>query len=148
MGNNDVRVILKSFEGTHIPTEFARREAIARAQFQKQLAEERAKRPKRSGMGILGNALGIKPMSSVLVSGDGTVEQSAAEAFEQGKMMQDIVRERGQRQYEILEKEIRENGEKWLKEMAAEEEKAKEEQMKGMTKSLASVFGGGGSGAK
>ena len=148
MGNNDVRVVLKSFEGTHIPTEFARREAIARAQFQKQLAEERAKRPKRSGMGILGNALGIKPMSSVLVSGDGTVEQSAAEAFEQGKMMQDIVRERGQRQYEILEKEIRENGEKWLKEMAAEEEKAKEEQMKGMTKSLASVFGGGGSGAK
>ncbi|KAI9773065.1 MAG: mitochondrial inner membrane protein required for protein import [Geoglossum simile] len=148
MGNNDVRVVLKSFEGTHIPTEFSRREAIARAQFQKQLTEERAKRPKRSGMGILGSALGIKPISSVLVSGDGTVEQSAAEAFEQGKMMQDIVRERGQRQYEILEKEIRENGEKWLKEMAAEEEKAKEEQMKGMTKSLAGVFGNGGSGAK
>ncbi|KAH0552991.1 hypothetical protein GP486_006812 [Trichoglossum hirsutum] len=146
MGTTDIRTVLKSFEGTHIPTEFARREAIARAQFQKQLAEERAKRPKRSGMGMLGNALGIKPMGTVMVSSDGTLEQSAAEAFEQGKMMQDIVRERGQKQYELLEKEIRENGEKLLKEWAAEEEKAKEEQMKGMTKSLASVFGGGGGG--
>ncbi|KAI9857575.1 MAG: mitochondrial inner membrane protein required for protein import [Trichoglossum hirsutum] len=146
MGTTDIRTVLKSFEGKHIPTEFARREAIARVQFQKQLAEERAKRPKRSGMGILGNALGIKPMGTVMVSSDGTLEQSAAEAFEQGKMMQDIVRERGQRQYELLEKEIRENGEKLLKEWAAEEEKAKEEQMKGMTKTLASVFGGGGGG--
>jgi import inner membrane translocase subunit TIM50 len=37
-----------------------------------------------------------------------------------------------------------EDGEKWLKEMAQEEEKAKEEQMKGMKASLSGMFGGAG----
>ncbi len=141
MGYTDVREVLKSFEGHDIAEEFARREALARQKFEKQLTEERAKRPKRSGLNILGSLLGLKPHTG----GDG-VEQSMAEAFEQGKMMQDQARERGQRQYEMLEKEIRENGEKWLKEMAAEEEKAKEEQMKGMKSSLAGMFGSSGGG--
>ena len=52
--------MLKSFQGTHIPVEYARRESIARKKFQEQLAEERAKRPKRSGVGFLGSALGVK----------------------------------------------------------------------------------------
>ncbi len=140
MGFTDTRTVLKSFEGKHIPSEFAKREAIAREHFEKQLAEERAKRPKRSGVGLLGSILGIKPQGSGL---DGT-EQTAAEGFERGKMLQDQIRERGQKQYEMIEREIRENGEKWLKEMAQEEEKAKEEQMKGMKTSLSGFFGGAG----
>lgn len=140
MGFNDTREVLKSFEGTYVPAEYAKREAIARERFQKQLAEERAKRPRRSGVGMLGNALGIKPMGGGL---DGT-EQTLYEGFEQGKTFQDLVRERGQKQYESIEKEIRENGEKWLKEMAEEEEKFKEETVKGMKSSFLGYFRWGG----
>ena len=140
MGFNDVREVLKSFEGTYIPTEYAKREAVARERFQKQITEERTKRPHRSGLGMLGNALGIKPMGGGL---DGT-EQSFSEGFEQGKTYQDLVRERGQKQYEVLEKAIRENGEKWLKEAAEEEEKVKQEAMKGFKSSFLGFFGMGG----
>jgi import inner membrane translocase subunit TIM50 len=37
MGVTDTRTVLKSFEGKHVPTEFAQREAIAREQFEKHL---------------------------------------------------------------------------------------------------------------
>jgi import inner membrane translocase subunit TIM50 len=47
--------------------------------------------------------LGIKPYGAGM---DG-MEQTAAEGFERGKMLQDQIRERGQQQYEILEKKIR-----------------------------------------
>lgn len=140
MGITDTRTVLKSFENKHIPTEFGKREAIARERFEKQIAEERAKRPKHSGVGLLGSALGMKPHTA----GIGPMEQTAVEGFEQGKMLQDQIRERGQKQYEMIEREIRENGEKWLKEMAQEEEKAKDEQMKGMKSSLSGMFGGAG----
>ncbi|KAJ3526710.1 hypothetical protein NM208_g11057 [Fusarium decemcellulare] len=56
-------------------------------------------------------------------------EQNPNEAFAQGKMLQDIARERGQRNYQELEKQIRENGEKWLKEEAEMMEKAQKEAM-------------------
>lgn len=137
MGFEDLRDVLKSFEGKYIPAEFSLRESIAREKFQKQQAEERAKRPRRSIAGFLGNSLGIKLMGGGI---DG-MEHSLLEGFEQGKTYQDQVRERGQRQYEILEKEIRENGDKWLKEMAQEEEKMKEETMKGMKSSVLGAFG-------
>ena len=45
----------------------------------------------------------------------------------------------------MLEKEIRENGEKWLEEMKQEEEKMKEEAMKGMKTSVLGTIGLGGS---
>lgn len=140
MSFTDVREVLKSFEGTYIPAEYAKREAVARERFQKHLSEERAKRPRRSGVGILGNALGIKPIRGGL---DGT-ELTLTESFEQGKTYQDLVREQGQRQYEALEKEIRKHGEKWLKETAEEEEKMKQEAMKGMKSSFLGFFGLGG----
>ncbi|KAL9131573.1 MAG: hypothetical protein Q9217_000530 [Psora testacea] len=136
MNFGDLRAVLKSFEGTHIPTEFARREAIAREKFQKQLAEERAKRPKRS-MGFLSSLTGGQ---SQMVGPDGTPLPSWSEGMEQGKTYQDLVRERGQKQYEMLEKDIKENGEKWLKEMADEEKKANDEAMKGMKSSITSYF--------
>lgn len=61
MQYSDVRKVLKSFEGKHIPTEFARREAIARKEFNKQLETQKSKHSKPSGMGALGNLLGLKP---------------------------------------------------------------------------------------
>ncbi|KAI1007053.1 Mitochondrial import inner membrane translocase subunit [Podosphaera aphanis] len=136
MAYTDVRKAIKSFEGKHIPTEFARREAISRQEFLKQLEEEKKKRPKLSGVGLLTNALGIKPQSMIM----DPLDQSPGEAFSQGKMLQDQARERGKRNYELLEKEIRENGEKWLKEEAEMEEKAKEESMKAMKSGLTSWF--------
>ncbi|ETS06758.1 HAD-like protein [Trichoderma reesei RUT C-30] len=134
----DVRKVLKSFEGKHIPTEFARREAIARREFNKQLAEK-SKNKKPSGMGALGNLLGLKPSKmSMTMPVDG--EQDPLEAFSQGKMIQDIARERGQRNYLALEKEIRENGEKWLKEEQLAMEKAQQEAMNSMMGSFSGIF--------
>ncbi|PQE23037.1 NLI interacting factor-like phosphatase protein [Rutstroemia sp. NJR-2017a WRK4] len=139
----DVRKALKSFEGTHIPTEFAKREAIARKKFQEQLAEERKKRPRSGGVGLLGSVLGIKPGGMTTDPN----EQSLAEALAQGKMLQDLARERGQKNYEQFEKEIRENGAKWLKEEAAMEEKAKEEGLKAMKSGISGGWFGGSSAA-
>ncbi|KAI9801930.1 MAG: mitochondrial inner membrane protein required for protein import [Piccolia ochrophora] len=140
MGLDDTRAVLKSFEGTDIAKEFAARETVARQKFEQQLAEEQARHPRRLGKGLINSVLGVRPG----VGPDG-VEQSAAEALGQGKMLQDHIRERGQKVYEALEKEIRENGDKFLAEMAAEEEKLKEEEKKKMNVAgFASVFSGGG----
>lgn len=143
MQYSDVRKVLKSFEGKHIPTEFARREAIARAEFNKKLEEERRKHPNRgtgkSGMAALGGLFGLKPQNmSVLVVPEGEV--TPAEAFAQGKMLQDLARERGQKNYEEIEKMVRENGEKWLKEEAALQEAAQKEAMNSMKSSFSGLF--------
>lgn len=148
MQYSDVRKVLKSFEGKHIPTEFARREAIARAEFNKQLEAERKKHPHKgkSGMAALGGLFGLKPQNlSVMVVPEG--EQDPATAFAQGKMLQDIARERGQRNYEEMEKMIRENGEKWLKEEAALQEAAQKEAMNSMKSSFTGWFTPGQGGA-
>lgn len=136
LGIEDTRKAIKSFEGTHIPTEFARREAKEREKLQAKLATE--KRPQRS-VGWIANALGMKPQSPT----EGL--ESFSEGVQKGKTYQDYVRERGMKQYELLEREIRENGEKWLKEMAAEEKKMNDEAMKGMKAGITSFlpFGGG-----
>jgi import inner membrane translocase subunit TIM50 len=138
MQYSDVRKVIKSFEGKHIPTEFARREAIARKEFNaKQLA---AKHKHSSGVGALGSLLGLNPSNmSMMVNPEG--EPNPTEAFAQGKMLQDIARERGQRNYEELEKQIRENGEKWLKEEAEMMEKAQKEAMNSMMGSFSGIFG-------
>ncbi|KAH6651671.1 HAD-like domain-containing protein [Truncatella angustata] len=138
MQYKDVREVLKSFQGKKIPEEFARREAIARAEFEKKFAAHKAKHV--SGMGALGSMLGLKPSNmSMMVSAEG--EQSPSEAFAQGKMLQDIARERGQRNYELMEEEIRKNGEKWLKEEQQAQENAQAEAMAGMRTSLTGWFG-------
>lgn len=131
----DVRKAIASFEGTHIPSESAAREAVARKKFQEQMAVEQKKRPSKGGLGFLNSALGLKPQSAF----EG--EQSSSEAFAQGKMLQDQARERGQKNYQALEKMIREEGEKWLKEEAAHEEAAKQEGMKAMKSGLTGFFG-------
>ncbi|GAB0133259.1 mitochondrial inner membrane protein required for protein import [Epichloe bromicola] len=138
MQYSDVRKVLKSFEGKHIPTEFARREAIARKEFNKQL--EQKKKTKGSGVGALSNLLGLKSSKmSMTMAPEG--EQNPSEAFSQGKMLQDLARERGQRNYELLEKEIRENGEKWLKEEQVAMEKAQQEAMSSMMGFFSGIFG-------
>lgn len=135
---DDTRKVLESFEGKHIPVEFAKREVVARERFQKELAEERAKRPRRSGVGLLGSALGIKPVST----GFDGMDQGFSRGFDEGKTYLDQVRERGQKNYEMFEGEIRENGEKWLQEMAQEEKKMRGEAMKGWKSSMLGSFGG------
>lgn len=141
MQYGDVRKVLKSFDGKHIPTEFARREAIARAEFNKRLETEGKKHPHKgkSGMAALGSMFGLKPQNmSVLVAPEGEI--NPADAFAQGKMLQDIARERGQRNYEELEKMIREHGEKWLKDEAAQQEAMQKEAMNNMMSSFSGWF--------
>ena len=137
MGVDDVRPVIKSFDGTVIPVEFAKREKAMRERFEKELGEEKKKKPS-IGIGSFASALGLKSTRTL----DGEV--SPSEGLAQGKMLWDQSRERGQKNYELIEREIRENGEKWLAEMAAEEEKARQEQMKSMKGSFTGMFGIGG----
>ncbi|KAK0658078.1 HAD-like domain-containing protein [Cercophora newfieldiana] len=140
MDYSDVRKVIKSFEGTDIPTEFARREAIARAEHQKRLAAMRGKaKPSGGGMSWLSGMLGLKPANmSLMVPPEG--EENPAEALASGKMLQDIARERGIRNYKMIEEEIRKNGEKWLKEDQEMMEKAQKEAMKSMQSSFTGWF--------
>ena len=135
MGGNDTRKVLESFKGSDIPLEYARRETLARKKLQEQL--QGSKRPLKSGVGLLGSALGLKPQAALLEG-----EQLPSEAYAQGKLPQDQIRERAQKQYELIEKEIKENSDKWLKELAAEEERMKQEQMKLMVDGMKGGFGG------
>jgi mitochondrial import inner membrane translocase subunit TIM50 len=143
MAYDDVRKALKSFNGKYIPTEFAQREAIARKKFQEELASKKG--PRYSGATFLSNALGIKPGG--MMERDPN-EPSTAEAFAQGKMLQDVARERGQRAYAALDKEIRENGEKWLKEEAESLKKMEEESMQAVKSGFLSFLPGSNSGGK
>lgn len=138
----DVRPAIASFQDKHIPTEYAEREARARENFNKQLQEDRAKRPRRSGGSMLANMLGMKPQpapGSMIVGDDGT---TAAEGFEKGLMLTDQIRERGRKGYENLENMIRTEGAKWLKEMEEEEKKLQEEAVKSAKGSMGGWFGG------
>ena len=137
----DTREVLKSFEGTDLPVEFARREAIHRERFLKELEEKKPKRPRRS-IGLLGSLLGGRAQGNI----EGF--ESLSEGFEQGKTYNDMVRERGQKNYEMFERELQANGENMLKMKAEEEKKAQDEALKGMKSSITGVFGLGGGGGK
>ncbi|PSN64920.1 HAD-like protein [Corynespora cassiicola Philippines] len=143
-GPLDVRQVLKSMEGKDIPEEFARREAKLREQFNKDLEEQRKRKGKASLFGGVAGALGINNRQGQMILSDGT---NISEGMAQGKMMSDMFREIGQKNYEAMDKEIRENGERWLKEMAEEEKKMQEEAMKSMKSSAFSWLGGGSSGS-
>ncbi|KAI9877068.1 MAG: mitochondrial inner membrane protein required for protein import, partial [Watsoniomyces obsoletus] len=121
MGFDDARTVLKSFEGKYIPAEFARREKLLREKFEAQQAAKG--KPKRS----LRVGSWFKQQSP-----DGLPSLEEAEA--QGKMLWDVIRERGQKQYLELEKRIKEEGEKWLAEKEAEEKRMQEEAMQNMKK--------------
>ncbi len=137
MGFEDARSVLQSFEGTYIPAEFAKREKILREKFEARLAEERKKKPKRS-VGGIGSFFGVKKQPAP----DGIDPNALAE----GEMLWDQIRKRGQKQYELIDKQIKEEGQKWLDDMAAEEKKLQEESLNSMKGSFLGYFGGSGSG--
>jgi import inner membrane translocase subunit TIM50 len=101
----DVRPILKSFDGTDAPAEYARREAVARAKF-----EEEWHRSNKANSWA-SSFLGVKPPS-----------QPAP------MMPVDYIRQEGQKGYEAFQKYLAENGEKMLAEEKAREKEILNEQ--------------------
>lgn len=141
MGIDDVRPVIKSFEGKDIPEEFMRRENEARKRFLAQHEQQKSKAGKFSLGSMLGSNLGIKgdTMGGGMVLADGT---NVAKGLAEGKMLSDQIREQGQKQYEHLEKQIREHGAQWLKEEEEETKKMVDAQMKEMKTGAFSWFGG------
>ena len=133
MGFDDTREVLKSFDGTYIPAEFSRREKLLRAKFEAEVAEKSKGRPKKN-IGALSSVLGMSSRSP-----DGV------EHLDEGKMLWDQIRERGQKQYMELEKKIQEEGAKFLADREAEEKKYQEEMYKSMkpTGWFTGLVGGG-----
>lgn len=127
MGISDVREAIKSFDGKHIPTEYARREAALREQFNREMAEKRKNRAGVNIGGLLGSTLGMKQQGGLVT--------------EEGKSLPDQIHEAGLKQYELLEKQIREQGSEWLKEQAEAEKKAQEHQMKTMRSRFMTFWG-------
>lgn len=136
----DVRKVLASYRGTHIPTEFYRRETRAREEFMKRREEELARRGKLPGAGVisgLSGAFGFKQSQAVMqIPG----QQTPAEALAEGKMLSDQIRERGQQGYLELQKQIEANGETWLKQKAEEDKAMMEEGMKNITGGVFDIF--------
>lgn len=130
MGISDVREAIKSFDGKHIPTEYAKREAALREKFNREMAEKKKNKPNLSIGGLLGSTLGMK-QQGVLVT-------------EEGKSLPDQIHESGMKQYEAMEKQIREQGAEWLKEQAEAEKAAQENQMKTMRSRFLNFWGNGG----
>jgi import inner membrane translocase subunit TIM50 len=133
----DVRTVLKSMEGKDIPTEYARREAKLREQFQRDLAEQK-KKSKSSAGGMFMKSLGLDAPKQGMVLGD----QNISQGMNEGKMMIDMYREFNKQNYMHLDKQIRENGDQWLKEMAEEEKKMQEAQLKDMKAGAFGWLGG------
>lgn len=100
----DVRPILKTFEGSDVPEEYARREAHARKLFEENWKKEYEKN-------VSGNwaakFLGIAPQIPPTPM-----------------MPQDYIRQEGQKGYEAFQKYLQENGQKML-----EEEKQREKEL-------------------
>jgi import inner membrane translocase subunit TIM50 len=133
----DVRTVLKSMEGKDIPTEYARREAKLREAFNRDLADQKRK-TKGSAGGMFMKSLGLDAAKPGMVLGDQNLSQGMAE----GKMMIDMYRDFNKQNYEHLDKQIRENGDSWLKEMADEEKKMQEAQLNEMKASTFGWLGG------
>lgn len=133
----DVREAIKSFDGKHIPTEYARRENLLREEFNKELAAKKSGKSSFNIGSLISGALGMKPQGGMAMD-DG---KSVAEGLAEGKMLQDQIRERGMRNYEAMEKEIREKGDMWLKEEKEFEAKMQADQMKSMKTNFFGVFG-------
>ncbi|XPT04649.1 mitochondrial inner membrane protein required for protein import [Ascochyta lentis] len=124
----DVRQVLKSMEGKDIPTEYARREAKLREAFQRDLAEQK-KKTKGSAGGMFMKSLGLDAAKS---PGMQLGDQNISQGMSEGKMMIDMYRDFNIQNYQHLDKQIRENGDQWLKEMADEEKKMQDAAMKDM----------------
>ncbi|KAF8469117.1 hypothetical protein BDZ91DRAFT_679501 [Kalaharituber pfeilii] len=124
MGVSDVRPVIRDFGDKHIPTEFALREAAARKRFNERLAEEKAKRKLDAKGGWMSQLLGIK--------------SAPEKEKEQEKMLQDLIREKGQENYKHMMKVLEEQRPKH-----EEEERQRIKEMAEATKtSLSKVLTG------
>lgn len=138
---DDVRKVIKSYEGTQIPTEFQRREASAREKFNKDLEESRSKRRSGSFSKGLGGAFGMTgaqkqmPQTSMMP----VQPTNPSEGFAQGKMLIDQVRENAQKNFEWFDNELRVNGKKMLDDREKQEKEMMDEQMRSMQSSVLSA---------
>jgi mitochondrial import inner membrane translocase subunit TIM50 len=139
MGIEDVRGAIKSYDGKHIPTEFAEREARMRAEIAKQVAASGSTK-KKSSLGKWASNIGGQRQ----IEGQPKVTDAIAE----GKTIFDVMREEGMRRYKFMEEEIRKNGEAWLKEEAEMIKKMEAEAMGEMKKGMFSWVPGLGQPAK
>ncbi|RAL68241.1 hypothetical protein DID88_008943 [Monilinia fructigena] len=121
----DVRKALKSFEGTHIPTEFAKREAVARKEVSRTTCRRTKETWKERWCRISRKRIGYQAW------------------WNAGKDVTGYRERKRTKELRSIDKEIRENGEKWLKEEAAMEEKAKEEGLKAMKSGMTGGWFGG-----
>ena len=134
MGFEDTRKVLQSFEGKYIPAEFAKREKLLREKFEARLAEQRKTKPKLS-VGGISSFFGVK--SQPVPNG------IDVNALTEGEMLWDQIRKRGQKQYELFNKQIQEEGQKWLDDMAAEEKALQQQSISSMKGSFFGFFGFG-----
>ena len=135
----DVRTVLASFtpeQRKDLPAEFHRRQQLARDRFETARKNSLGSKSS-SGGGFLSNMLGLKPSMAgapggmVMINPEtGEPEPTFGEEMARGKDLQDQIRER----------EIQKNGEQWLKDMKAEDEKFQKEAMDQMKKGATSWF--------
>lgn len=113
MQYDDVCKVFKLFEGKNILVEFVCCEVFVCVEYQCRLGVNKVK-VLGGGIGWLSSYFGFKLSNMSLMVMEG--EENFIEVFVKGKMLQDIVCERGMCNYLVLEEEICKNGEKWLKE--------------------------------
>jgi len=119
MGVPDVRPIIKDFDGTHIPTEFARREELIREQLRKELGQKKGKKKGPPAWAL--ELLGMKPRE---------------EKDEDVKTFMDLARERGQQNYRETQRHLVEHKDELLK----EQQQAEREMAEQMKTSLSKIF--------
>lgn len=133
LGYEDTREVLKSFEGKNIPVEFARRQKLLREKFDADQAKKR--KPRSGGLG-LGALFGSQQQKT-----QPGMPQSIQAAEAEGKMYTDIIRERGQEHYKMLEATLKVEGPKILAEQEAFEKQMQEEGMANMKSGMFGWFG-------
>ena len=122
MGISDVRPVIQGFGDKHVPTEFSRREAIARAEHIKRVEEQRKSRKSTAG-GALLSALGMS-------------RPSASEE----KTFMDLARERGLQGYQDMQKHIEDHKEEMLQQQKKMEKEAAEMMKTSLSKIFTEVF--------
>ncbi|KAG0127077.1 HAD-like domain-containing protein [Tuber indicum] len=118
MGISDVRPVIEGFGDKHVPTEFSRREAIARAEHMKRVEEQRKSRKSTAGGALLG-VLGMSRPSA-----------------NEEKTFMDLARERGLQAYNEMQKHVEDHKE----EMLQEQKKMEKEAAEMMKTSLSKIF--------
>lgn len=126
---DDVREVIRDYDGTHIPTEFARREAKLREELRKQLPQKKGKQPPAWLLGLVG----MKPKPE--------------REEEDVKTFMDMVRERGQQMYLETQRHLAENKEAMEMEQKLAEKEMAEQMKTSLTKILTEVRAGLAAGA-